>query len=140
MNFPAFVVCYKDTVEDCPALTCPITEQDMSVNPNQGFYTIHEAYCREYTYYCWSTEGNSRPYSWQTEASCYSHSGNVSAFNGIVNRHAFPRGYEDLRIDTVVLTVTLQTAGSHTLTYQSYHSPSANTSTCTYTDMPTLHL
>ncbi len=35
---------------------------------------------------------------------------------------------EDLRkIDIVVLTVTLLTAESRTLTYQSYHSPSANT-------------
>lgn len=35
---------------------------------------------------------------------------------------------EDLRrTDIVVLTVTLQTAGSRALTYQSYHSSSANT-------------
>lgn len=39
---------------------------------------------------------------------------------------------EDLRkIDIVVLTVTLQTARSHTLTYQSYHSPTAYTHTHT---------
>lgn len=29
------------------------------------------------------------------KASCNSHSGNVSAFNGIVNRNAFPRGSEE---------------------------------------------
>ena len=29
------------------------------------------------------------------KASCYSHGGNVSAFNGIVNRNAFPRGSEE---------------------------------------------
>lgn len=35
---------------------------------------------------------------------------------------------EDLRkIDIVVLTVTLQTTGSHTLTHQFYHSSSVNT-------------
>lgn len=98
VNFPAFLVCHKDTVAVFPALTCLITEQDISLNPNQGFYTIHRACCREYTYYCSSTEGNSRPYSWQTmpeSYSCYSHSGNVSAFNGIVNRNAFPRGSEE---------------------------------------------
>lgn len=38
---------------------------------------------------------------------------------------------EDLsKIDIVVLTVTLQTTGSHTLTYKSYHSWSTNTSLC----------
>lgn len=67
---------------------------------NQGFYTIPEARCREYTYYRSSSERESGihgliPGRQCPKASCYSHSGNVSAFNGIVNRNAFPRGSEE---------------------------------------------
>lgn len=59
------------------------------------------------------------------KASCYSRSGNVSAFNGIVNRNAFPRGSEE---DWHCCSdCNTQTAGSHTLTYKSYHSTSAHT-------------
>ncbi|MEQ2266768.1 hypothetical protein XENORESO_017922 [Xenotaenia resolanae] len=62
--------------------------------PNLMLYSIPEAYCREYTYY--SSNRTSPPYSWQKiqKMRRYSPCGNVSAFNGIVNRNAFPRGPE----------------------------------------------
>lgn len=44
------------------------------------------------------------------------------------------------KIDIVVLTVTLQTAETHTLTYQSYHSSSANTPLWIYTHAHTLYI
>lgn len=76
-------------------LTCLIKEQDVSSGQNQGFYTIREARCREYRPITAGAESEIHgliPGRQCLRASCYSHSGNVSAFNGIVNRNAFPRG------------------------------------------------
>ena len=111
---------YKDGVAYFPALTCLITEQDM--NNKQVFFflfTIHEACCREFTHYCRSRgkftalflADNARKLAViPTVEMC-------QLLMGLSIEMAFP---EDLReIDIVVLTVTLQTPGSHTVTYQS---------------------
>ena len=82
-------------------------------------FTIHEACCREFTHYCRSRgkftalflADNARKLAViPTVEMC-------QLLMGLSIEMAFP---EDLReIDIVVLTVTLQTPGSHTVTYQS---------------------
>lgn len=96
-NSPASVVWYKDTVADSPALTCLITEQELEPKPrflHNPRGTLRRIYLllleREKGEIHGLTPGRQCP-----GASCYSRSGNVSAFNGIVNRNVSPRGSEE---------------------------------------------
>lgn len=96
---------------------CLITEQHMIP---WCLCSIPEACCREYNHH--SSNRTSPPFSWQTirKARCCSRCENLSAFNGIVNRNVFPRGPEQ-NWHCCCWLLTLQTVGSHTLTYWSHY-------------------
>lgn len=141
-----------------PALTCLVTERRRELEPKPRF--LHNPWGRLQRMYLllleWSGERERERERWREreihgpipgrqcpKASCYSHSGNVSAFNGIVNRNAFPRGSEEdwhccsdcytpnSEVSHINIPILPQSHCLHTHTH---------TSACIYTHTRNLHL